>query len=175
MPLALSTSKLNFCKSSTARTRSSVVVSTRIQAFALILGYPKVLLSTLNFKMQIPDSTGAVQYPGAPGATVVVSLILSSFLVLRRTFVEERLQMRISSELHVEQKCWSGQLGGWGAEGTATREQTELFPLCSDTFSLFSSAPLTHIERICVRYIISNIFSLEFPIHQHVYFLTPVS
>lgn len=106
MPLALSTSKLNFGKSSTARTRRSVVVSTRIQAFALIVGYPKVLLSTLNFKMQIPDSTGAVQYPGAPGATGVASLILSAFLVLQRTFGEERLQMRICSELHVEQKCW---------------------------------------------------------------------
>lgn len=112
MPLALSTSKLNSCKSSTARTRSSVVVSTRIQAFALIVGYPKVLLSTLNFKMQIPHSTGAVQYPGAPGATVVASLILSSFLVLQRTFVEEILQMGICSELRVEQKCWSGPMAG---------------------------------------------------------------
>lgn len=106
MPLALSTSKLNFCKSSRARTRSSVVVSTRIQAFTLIVRYPKVLLSTLNFKMQIPDSTGAVQYPSAPGATLVASLILSSFLVLQRTFVEERLQMSFVWSRSVGQVHW---------------------------------------------------------------------
>lgn len=60
MPSALLTLKLNCRKYSIARARSSVVVSAEIQAFALIVGCPKVLLSKLKFKMQIPDSTGAV-------------------------------------------------------------------------------------------------------------------
>lgn len=78
----------------------------------MIVGYPEVLLSTVNFKMQILDSAGAVHYPSAPGATGVASQILSSFLVLQRTFVEERLQMRICGELHAEQMCRSGPLAG---------------------------------------------------------------
>lgn len=54
MPLALSTSKLNRCKSSRAGARSSVVVGAEIQAFALIVECPQVPLGKLKFKMQIP-------------------------------------------------------------------------------------------------------------------------
>lgn len=102
MPLALSTLKLNCYKSSIATVRSSVVVSIEIRAFALIVGYPKVLLIKLIFKMQIPDSTGGCLIP-KPSWSYSRSLP-SQFNPgsSQSSFVKGRLGTRISTEHCVE-------------------------------------------------------------------------
>lgn len=105
MPLALSALKLNCYKSSRATVHSSVVVSTEIRAFALIVGYPEVLLTKLIFKMQIPDSTGGCLVP-KPSWSYSRSLPDSQFNPgsSQSIFVKGRLGTRICTEHCVEHK-----------------------------------------------------------------------
>lgn len=116
MPSAPSTSKLNRCKSSSS--------SAEIQAFALIVGCPKVPLGKLKFKMQIPDSTGGFLRPRRSWSySMCLFPLIPQFSPgsAQRSFCSRK----------VMNKDLRASPGGWGTEGSKAPEAAAL---CSRTF-----------------------------------------